>query len=179
MQIDKQTKRAAGWITGILLGLVWGYFMENYAVGLAMGTALGAVFSKQLAGEEPIQDKKTRRLVMWLGLAMMVAGAMAYGYITGDLVSGLSAGIGLSFVVGLKWEKMYDERMSAVFSKAARNAFVVVCAGFSFLAFFDELVELTPWLATVPVVDRFVYIMYASWAIFLVSWVYHSYLKGE
>jgi hypothetical protein len=179
MQMDKQTKRAAGWVIGILLGLVWGFYMENYAVGLAMGTALGAVFSKQLAGEEPIQDKKTRRLVMWSALAMMVAGAVLYGYITGDIVSGLSAGIGLSFVVGLKWEKMYDERMSAVFSKAARNAFVVVCAGFSFLAFFDEMVMLTPWLATIPVVDRFVGVMYASWAIFLVSWVYHSYLKGE
>lgn len=179
MQTDKQTRRAAGWVIGILLGLVWGYFMENYALGLAMGTALGAVFSKRLVGEEPIQDKRTRRMVMWLGLCMMVAGAVAYGYVTGDLVSGLSAGIGLSFVVGLKWEKMYDERMSAVFSKAARNAFVVVCAGFSFLAFFDEIVELAPWIAAVAVVDRFVGVMYASWAIFLVSWVYHSYLRGE
>ena len=179
MQTDKQTRRAAGWVIGILLGIVWGYFMENYALGLAMGTALGAVFSKRLEGEEPIQDKKTRRLVMWLGLAMMVAGALAYGYIEGDLLSGLSAGVGLSFVVGLKWEKLYDERMSAVFSKAARNAFVVVCAGFSFLAFFDEIVELTPWLVSVPVVDRFVGVMYASWAIFLASWVYHSYVKGE
>ena len=177
--MDKQTKRAAGWAAGILLGLVWGYFMENYALGVAMGVAFGSVFSRRFAGEEPIQDKKTRRLVMWAGLAVMVAGAAAYGYITGDLVSGISAGIGLNFVVGLKWEKMYDERMSAVFSKAARNAFVVVCAGFSFLAFFDEMVELTPWLATVSVVNRFVYVMYASWAAFLVSWVYHSYLKGE
>lgn len=100
-------------------------------------------------------------------------------YIEGDLLSGLSAGIGLSFVVGLKWEKMYDERMSAVFSKAARNAFVVVCAGFSFVAFFDEVVELTPWLSAVPVVGRFVGVMYASWAIFLASWMYHSYLRGE
>lgn len=177
--MDKQTKRAAGWAVGILLGLVWGYFMENYALGVAMGVALGAVFSKRLAGEEPIQDKKTRRLVMWAGLAVMVAGTAVYGYITGDLVSGISAGIGLSFVVGLKWEKMYDERMSAVFSKAARNAFVVVCAGFSILAFFDEIVELAPWLAALPVADRFVYTMYASWAMFLVSWVYHSYIRGE
>ena len=177
--MDKQTKKTAGWVTGILIGLAWGYLMENYAIGIAMGTALGVVFSKQLAGEEPIQDKKTRRRVMWLSLAMMVAGALAYGYITDNLVSGLSAGIGLSFVVGLKWEKMYDERMSAVFSKAVRNAFVVVCAGFSFVAFFDELVELTPWLATVPVVGRFVGVMYASWAVFLASWMYHSYLKGE
>ena len=177
--MDKQTRRAAGWAAGILMGLVWGYFMENYALGIAMGTALGAVFSKQLAGEEPIQDKKTRRTVMWLALAVMVAGALAYGYIEGDLLSGLSAGIGLSFVVGLKWEKMYDERMSAVFSKAARNAFVVVCAGFSLVAFFDEMVELTPWLAAVPVVGRFVGIMYTSWAVFLASWVYHSCLKGE
>jgi len=177
--MDKQTRRAAGWLAGFTIGLVWGYFIENYAIGLAMGTALGAVFSKQLAGEEPIQDKKTRRLVMWSALAMMVAGALAYGYITGDPVSGLSAGVGLSFVVGLKWEKMYDERMSAVFSKASRNAFVVVCAGFSFVAFFDEIIELMPWLAAVPVADRFVGVMYSSWAIFLVSWVYHSYLKGE
>jgi hypothetical protein len=177
--MDEQTKRAAGWVTGILIGLVWGYFMENYALGIAMGTALGVVFSKQFAGEEPIQDKKTRRRVMWLALAMMVAGALAYGYITGDLLSGLSAGIGLSFVVGLKWEKMYDERMSAVFSKAARNAFVVVCAGFSFVTFFDELVELTPFLSAVPVVGRFVGVMYASWAVFLASWMYHSYLRGE
>lgn len=62
--MDKQTRRAAGWVVGILIGLAWGYFMENYAVGIAMGTALGVVFSKQLAGEEPIQDKKTQRRVM-------------------------------------------------------------------------------------------------------------------
>ncbi|OGD52724.1 hypothetical protein A3K81_00595 [Candidatus Bathyarchaeota archaeon RBG_13_60_20] len=177
--MDERTKRAAGWATGILLGLVWGYLMGNLAIGVALGMAFGSVLSKRFVGEEPIKDKKTRRMVMWLGVASMVAGAVAYGYLTGDLVSGLSAGIGLSFVVGLKWEKLYDERMSAVFSKAARNAFVVVCAGFSFLAFFDDLAGLAPWLAMVPVAGRFAGAMYASWAIFIVSWVYHSYLKGE
>ena len=28
-------------------------------------------------------------------------------------------------------------------------------------------------------VGRFVGVMYASWAVFLASWMYHSYLRGE
>lgn len=90
---------------------------------------------------------------------------------------GITAGIGFSFVIGLKWEKLYDERMSSIFSKAARNAFVVVNAGLSMALIFGQGLE-TPVL-TLPLGELLQYVVYLSWVVFLVSWFYHANYKGE
>ena len=125
-----------------------------------------------------IKDKKTRRRTSWALLGTMILGAAVFGIYEGNIIEGVAAGIGLSFVVGLKWDKLYDERMSAMFSKAARNAFVVVNAGFSFVVFFGEVLKYTP-LVVVPLIEQIKWVIYLSWLVFLGSWIYHANYKGE
>ena len=102
-----------------------------------------------------------------------------YGFVVGDVRSGIGAAIGLSFVIGLKGEKLFDERISNFFSKATRDAFVFANAGFTYVGFFHQLVDLIPYVDRIPVMDRFVYVLFLSWLVFLISWIYHYYVKGE
>lgn len=175
---NKQTARVVGMAIGLTFGVFYGMALENIALGIPMGVGMGMVFGKTLSGEELIEDKKTRRRLSWSMLGLMVLGSAVFGLYEGNIIEGIAAGIGFSFVVGLKWEKLYDERMSAMFSKAARNAFVVVNFGFSFVVFFGEVLKYTP-LAVVLMIEQIKYVIYVSWAVFLASWVYHANYKGE
>ena len=175
---SKQNKRIMGVILGLILGVFYGMALGNIALGLGVGVSIGAAIGNSMAGEELIKDKKTRRRMSWGLLGSMILGSIAFGILKGNIIEGLSAGIGFSFVVGLKWDKLYDERMSAMFSKAARNAFVMVNAGFSFLVFFGEVLKYTP-VATVPLIEQIKFVVYLSWAVFLASWLYHANYKGE
>ncbi len=176
MMKNKQNKRILGAIIGLVLGLGVGLALDNIAIGAGMGAAYAAAFSNIFAGEERFKDKKTRRLVSWSMLATCILGCLAFGYIVGDIVLGLTAGIGFSFVVGLKWEKLYDERMSSMFSKAARNAFVVVNAGLSFTLLMNQV---GGPLSGTPLGTSLQYVVYLSWAVFLFSWFYHANIRGE
>ena len=175
---NKENKRMIGMAIGLVLGVFYGLALDNIALGIGVGVPFGVVIGKRLAGEEMIQDKKMRRRTSWALLGTMLLGSAFYGLYEGNVVEGLAAGIGFSFVVGLKWDKLYDERMSAMFSKAARNAFVVVNAGFSFVVFFGEVMKYTP-LAVIPMIEQIKYVIYISWAVFLGSWLYHANYKGE
>lgn len=176
---NKQTARVVGMAIGIVVfGLLYGITMDNIAIGIPIGVALGPTFGKMLAGEELVEDKKTQRRVSWSMMGLLILGSAVFGLYEGNLIEGIAAGIGFSFVVGLKWEKLYDERMSSMFSKAARNAFVVVNAGFSFVVFFGEIVKYTP-LNAIPTIELLKYVIYISWAVFLASWLYHANYKGE
>jgi hypothetical protein len=141
-----------------------------------MGVAYGVAMGRAFAGEEFVKDKKTRRIVSWSMLGMSILGCLLFGYIVGDIVLGLTAGIGFSFVVGLKWEKLYDERMSSMFSKAARNAFVTVNAGLSMSLLFGQMGGPFEGIALSTLLQ---YVIYLSWAVFLLSWFYHANYKGE
>ncbi len=65
-----------------------------------------------------------------------------------------------------------------MFSKAARNAFVVVNAGLSFVLIFGQGMEASI-VANMPLGEQLKYVIYLSWVIFLVSWLYHANYKGE
>ena len=173
---NKQNRRIIGAIIGIVLGLGVGIALDNIAIGAGMGAAYAAAFSQAFAGEERFKDKKTRRLVSWSMLATSILGCLVFGYIVGDMVLGLTAGIGFSFVVGLKWEKLYDERMSSMFSKAARNAFVTVNAGLSFTLLTNQM---GGPLEGMSFGTSLQYVIYLSWAVFLFSWFYHANIRGE
>ncbi len=175
---DKQNKKMIGMVLGIILGVFYGLALDNIALGIGVGVSFGVAIGNSMAGEELIKDKKTRRKVSWSLLGSMILGSVVFGILKGNVIEGLSAGIGFSFVVGLKWDKLYDERMSAMFSKAARNAFVMVNAGFSFVVFFGEVLQYTP-LGPIPVITQIKTVIYLSWAVFLASWVYHANYKGE
>ena len=178
MMENKENAKLVGWVVGMLIGMGVGLAMGNIAIGSGIGVSLGMAFAKQLSGEDPKGDKKTKRRTSWIMLGSMTLGCVVFGIITGHILEGFASAIGLSFVVGLKWEQLYDERMSSMFSKAARNAFVVINAGFTFIVFFNEVIEYS-FLAAVPFIQQLKSVIYISWAVFLVSWVYHANYKGE
>jgi Na+/H+-dicarboxylate symporter len=173
-----QNKKITGMILGVILGIFYGMALDNIALGIGVGVSFGVAIGNSMAGEELIKDKKTRRRISWSLLGSMILGSVVFGFLKGNVIEGLSAGIGFSFVVGLKWDKLYDERMSAMFSKAARNAFVMINAGFSFVLFFGDVIQYTP-LGPVPVITQIKTVIYLSWAVFLASWLYHANYKGE
>ena len=174
---DKRNARLIGMIIGIIFGIGIGIALDNIAVGAGLGIPYGVVLGRVLSGEELIKDKKTRRRFSWAMLSVSILGCLLFGYIVGDVVMGLTAGIGFSFVIGLKWEKLYDERMSSMFSKAARNAFVTINAGLSLSLMFSQGLE-NP-IITIPIGQMLKYVIYVSWAVFLLSWFYHANYKGE
>ena len=175
---NKTNAKIIGMAIGLAIGIGVGLALDNIAIGAGLGIPYGIIFGKVLAGEEFVKDKKTRRTVSWTMLAFSILGCLLFGYIIGDIILGLSAGIGFSFVIGLKWEKLYDERVSKMFNKAARNAFVVINAGFSSVLIFGQGMSDTI-LANISLGDQLKYVIYLSWAIFLVSWLYHANYKGE
>ncbi len=174
---NKQNARIYGMIIGIIFGLGVGLAIDNIAIGAGLGIPYGIVMGRVLSGEELVKDKKTRRRVSWIMLSVSILGCLLFGYIVGDIVLGITAGIGFSFVIGLKWEKLYDERMSSMFSKAARNAFVTVNAGLSLSLMFGQGLE-NP-IVNIPIGQLLQYVIYLSWIVFLLSWVYHANYKGE
>jgi len=174
---DKKNARLIGMIIGIVFGLGIGLALDNIAIGAGLGIPYGLIIGRVLSGEELVKDKKTRRRLSWTMLSVSILGCLLFGYIVGDIVMGITAGIGFSFVIGLKWEKLYDERMSSMFSKAARNAFVTVNAGLSLSLMFSQGLE-SPIIA-IPMGQLLKYVIYVSWAVFLLSWVYHANYKGE
>jgi hypothetical protein len=164
-------------IIGIILGMGIGLAIDNIAIGAGLGVPYGVLLGKMLSGEELIKDKKTRRRISWTMLSLSILGCLTFGYVVGNIGLGITAGIGFSFVVGLKWEKLYDERMSSMFSKAARNAFVTINAGLSMVLMFSQGLE-NP-ITYLPLGQSLKYVIYLSWAVFLLSWFYHANYKGE
>ena len=174
---NKRNARIYGMIIGIIFGVGVGLALDNIAIGMGMGIPYGVVIGKVLSGEELVKDKKTRRRVSWTMLSVSILGCILFGYVVGDIILGITAGIGFSFVIGLKWEKLYDERMSSMFSKAARNAFVTVNAGLSISLMFGQGLE-NP-IVNIPIGQLLQYVIYLSWIVFLLSWIYHANFKGE
>jgi hypothetical protein len=166
-------------LVGFVSGLVLGILIDNITLGVIWGGAFMVPIGKAFAGEELIEDKETRRRFVFISTLTLVAGCLAYGLIVGDIRSGIGASIGLSFVIGLKGEKLFDERISNIFNKATRDAFVFANAGFTYVGFFHQLVEVIPYVENMAILDRFVYVLFLSWLVFLISWVYHYYVKGE
>ena len=176
MMKGNKNAKTYGMIIGLLIGLGIGYALNEIPIGIALGIPYGLLIGRILAGEELIEDKKTRRTLSWSLLALSILGCLLFGYLAGNIVLGLTAGIGFSFVIGLKWEKLYDERMSSMFSKASRNAFVIVNFGFSMVLLWQGIGDLIP---SIPLVEQLQYVIYLSWAVFLLSWLYHANYKGE
>ena len=174
---NKKNARLYGMIIGIVFGLGVGLAIDSIPIGMGMGIPYGVVLGRVLSGEELVKDKKIRRRLSWTMLSVSILGCLLFGYIVGDIVLGITAGIGFSFVIGLKWEKLYDERMSSMFSKAARNAFVTVNAGLSLSLMFGQGLE-NP-IVSIPIGQLLQYVIYLSWAVFLLSWIYHANYKGE
>lgn len=126
------------------------------------------------------EQKKTMRLASWSLSATVILEALMYSSFSGDYLSGVGGGIGLVFSVGLSFGTMYDERLGNIFSKAARNAFVVLVAAMSVVGFIDEAMWIAyPELMTYLDPNPLLPLLWMSYAVFVGSWIYHAYVKGE
>jgi hypothetical protein len=177
MMKNKRNSQILGMVLGLIFGIGMGQALDNIALGIGLGLAYGVALSRAFTGQELIKDKKRRKRFSWMMLSLSILGCLLFGYIVGDIVLGITAGIGFSFVIGLKWEKLYDERMSSMFSKAARNAFVTVNAGLSLTLILGQGLESPLFL--LPFSEQLKYVIYLSWLVFLFSWFYHANYKGE
>jgi hypothetical protein len=51
--------------------------------------------------------------------------------------------------------------------------------GFSYVYFFYELLDAVPAINFIRVMYRFIYFLFLSWVVFLISWLYHYDWKGD
>jgi hypothetical protein len=182
---DPETRRkrwtliALGTVIGAAVGFMIGRLPLGAFAGYIAGIILGIAKYGNPQPETP-EQKKTMRLASWSLSATVILGALMYSSFSGDYLSGVGGGIGLVFSVGLSFGTLYDERLGRIFSKAARNAFVVLVAAMSVVGFMDEAMwlaypELMTYLDTNPLLP----LLWMSYAVFAGSWVYHAYIKGE
>lgn len=167
-------------IAGALAGAILGFVLINdLLMGLLVGFlagAIGGAVKYGMAIPKEREQKRRMRMVVWMLSASVILGAVLYGYRTGNIISGIGAGIGLIFSVGASMDSMYDERMGNIFSKAARNAFIVLTMTMSVIGFMDEAIEIVyPELITMLGEDPLISLLWLSYMVFAVSWLYHNY----
>jgi hypothetical protein len=177
MMENKRNAMFIGMIIGLIIGVGVGLALDNFGLGIGLGVAYGTALGVALSKRKPIKDKKKARIFSWTMLFSSGLGFLLFGTIIGDVFGGLAAAIGISFVIGLKWERLYDERVSGIFSKAARNSFVTVNAGLSIAFIARHTLEET--LSSISTGELTSYIVYFSWIVFLISWIYHGNYIGE
>ena len=182
---DPETRKKRWALIGLgtVLGAAVGFMIGRLPVGAFVGYMAGIVYGIAKYGiPQPVnpEQKKTMRLASWSLSATVILGALMYSSFSGDYLSGVGGGIGLVFSVGLSFGTLYDERLGNIFSKAARNAFVVLVAAMSVVGFMDEAMWLaTPELMTYMADNPLLPMLWMSYAVFAGSWIYHAYLKGE
>ena len=126
-----------------------------------------------------VKDEETKGQISGAVLSLLAVCIIA-GFGMGDVVAGLGSAIAYSLVLGLRTKKLWtDERTSAIFSKASRNAFVVVNLAFPWVVFWDKITFRNPFLNQLSYRALFFVVMVFSWVVFLMSWLYHNYLIGE
>ena len=179
----QQRKRWTLIVAASAVGLAVGFIIGKALVGLWTGYIAGAILSVAKYGIVKPQNPEQKRLMrtlVWATSALVVVGALFYAWIAGGLIAGIGAGIGLTFSVGISLGSLYDERIGNIFSKAARNAFIVLTFTLSVVMFMDEAALLAfPGLMTLLGDKPAVTLLWVSYIAFAVSWVYHAYFRGE
>jgi len=180
---DPETRKKRWALIGLrtVIGAAAGVIIGRLPAGAFAGDVAGIVIGIAKYGNpqpETPEQKKTMRLASWSLSATVILGALMYSSFSGDYLSGV--GGGLVFSVGLSFGTLYDERLGSIFSKAARNAFVVLVAAMSVVGFMDEAMwiaypELMPYMNPNPLLP----LLLMSYAVFAGSWIYHAYVKGE
>jgi hypothetical protein len=162
----------------LLAGATIGYMMGMTATGLLVGflASLGLTGSYR---RKVSLTKAQRRIVVTIAFVLMLSVGVGFGLLTGDYVSGLGSAIALSFVIVLKMERLFDERIGSLFSKASRDGFVAVNLSLAALLFVNRLTVSESILSALAPDKWILLTIAAGWVIFLVSLIYHAYIKGE
>jgi hypothetical protein len=159
---------------GAAIGYMIGALTTGLVVGLMFGLLLTGGFRRTVKW-----SKAQRRVIIAVAFMSMISAGLAIGIITGDYVSGLGSAIAMSVVVVLKMEKVFDERIGALFSKAGRDGFVAANLAFAALLFAARLMGDDPLIASLTPTGSVLAAAVTSWCVFLVSAGYHAYVKGE
>lgn len=153
-------------------------FTRNFLLGMLFSSIL--VIVAWMMGKGPfLEDKKMIQTQIWIWLPCFIAFGFLIGRSSGDYVAGLGSAIALSFVGVFRLEVFFDERMSIIFSKASRNAFIVLNVAFAFVVLGDVYILETPILNQISPRDSVVAAIVLSWLVFLASWFYYKNMKGE
>jgi hypothetical protein len=162
----------------LLAGTALGYMMGETSTGLLVGflasLGLTGAYRRKVS-----LSKAQRRIVVTIAFVLMLSVGVGFGLLTGDYVSGLGSAIALSFVIVLKMERLFDERIGSLFSKASRDGFVAVNLSLAALLFASRLTAGESVLPTLSFDIWLLLIVSVGWVIFLFSATYHAYVKGE
>ena len=169
-----------GLLMGAVIGQIYGDIIQFALYGYFGGIIVGFLWAGQTPVPSDPGEKRMRQRFKLVASASVIIGALLYGVIEGDLVSGLGLGIGLVIVVGLSWGVMYDERMAEVYNRATRNAFIVISIGMATVGFLPGLFETgMPLLWGLLGEDKLLSILWFSWGVFGASLLYYNYLSVE
>ncbi len=162
----------------LLAGAIIGYFIGMTRTGLLVGflASLGLTGSYR---RKVSLSKTQRRIVVTIAFVLMLSVGVGFGLLTGDYISGLGSAIALSFVIVLKMERLFDERIGSLFSKASRDGFVAVNLSLAALIFANRLMISESVLSVLSSNNWLLLAMAIGWAIFLISVIYHAYIKGD
>ena len=159
---------------GAAIGYMIGEITTGLLVGFLLGITLTGGFRRTVKW-----TKAQRRVIIAVALTGMLVVGASFGLLTGDYVSGLGSAVAMSLVVVLKMEKLFDERVGALFAKAGRDGFVAANLAVAALLFTARITGDDPLLAGLPPTTWLLVAAAVSWGVFLVSAGYHAYIKGE
>jgi hypothetical protein len=172
-QTRKQLTLAACLAAGALLAWLtksWSPILFASLIGLAATGSLGKGVSL---------TKQTRRAVTAAVFSCMLLLGLTLGYMTGDYVSGVVGAFALSFVIILKAERLFDERVGVVLAKAGRDGFVagniLVNLHFMLGGIIGDLPLISAWTTRGQLAAAVCF----TWVVFLASAAYHAFVKGE
>lgn len=166
-----------------MLGAAIGFMCGSLPIGTFLGYMLGILVGLAkfgVARPETLEQKKQMRLTIWALSATVLIGTITYASIEGNIVSAIGAGIGLTLCIGVSFGTLYDERMGMIFSKSARDAYIVLAFTMTLLGFMDRAVQLAlPEIIQLLGENPFMSLLWISYSAFGLSWIYHGYLMGE
>ena len=166
-------------IIGICLvgGALIGYLSGDTSTGLIIGFLLSLFFTRSYRTVS--LSKANRRIIVTIAFISMILVGIWFGLETGDYLSGIGSAIAISFVIVLKMEKLYDERVGLLFSKASRDGFVTANLSLATLLFTNRLSMGEQFISALTIDKMLLIAMTPCWVVFLVSLAYHAYIKGE
>lgn len=172
-------KNQATIITAICLvgGAIIGYLMGDASFGLIVGflISLGITGSYRKVS----LTKANRRIIVGGAFTGMILVGIWFGLYTGDYLSGLGSAVAISFIIVLKMEKLFDERVGVLFNKASRDGFIASNLVLALFLYINRIYRGSQTLSFLNFNNLLLISIGLCWIVFLTSLLYHAYIKGE